>query len=55
MKVTEHVRCENESIDDLVALLQGRVFRVTRLVNSPLILDSHEIKPNVDGSLSTTF
>lgn len=56
MKISKkYVRSESESLDDLEASLQGRVFHITRLAYLPSIIDCGEIKPNTDGSLPTTF
>lgn len=50
-----YVRCETESLDDVRAYLQGRVFHVTRLSYLPSIVECGEIRPNRDGTLQTTF
>ena len=55
MKVTEYVRLETESLDDITALLEGRVFHVTKRSNLDSIRTDGEIKPNTDGTLAPTF
>ena len=55
MKVTEYVRLETESLDDITALLEGRVFHVTKRSNFDSIRSDGEIKANGDGTLETTF
>jgi hypothetical protein len=49
------IRTETESLDDVEALLQSRVFHVTRLINLPSIMEVGEISTNQDGRLPTTF
>lgn len=55
MKTTNlHLRWDHLH-DQLLPLLVGRVFHVTRLSHLKQILASGEIRSNVDGELSTTF
>jgi len=55
MRVSPYRRRESEPLDDLRALLQGRVFHVTRLAALQSILDAGEVRANQDRSLPTTF
>jgi hypothetical protein len=50
-----YVRSETESLYDVKAYLQGRVFHVTRLKYLPEIKKCGEIRTNSDGALPTTF
>ena len=56
MKITKkYVRSETESLDDIEAYLQGKVFHVSRLDYLPSIIKCGEIRVNTDGVLPTTF
>jgi len=55
LKITKYVRLETDPLDDIVSLLEGRVFHVTKLAHLDSIRTDGEIKPNGDGSLETTF
>ena len=52
---TEFERVEGASLTDIEELLEGRVFHVTSRDAWEAIASSGEIRPNTDGSLSTTF
>ena len=49
MKLTSYVRSESEPIDDILSILQGRVFHVTKHKYLSSILADGQIKPNADG------
>lgn len=53
--VSSYIRKESEPTHDLIALLRGRVFHVTRASYVPSILQAGFILPNADGVLPTTF
>jgi hypothetical protein len=53
--LTELVRDEGDSINDVEDLLEGKVFHVTSLPNWELILKSGSIAPNSDGQFTNTF
>lgn len=55
MKITTYIRSETESLDDILSLLQGRVFHVTKRAYLSSILADGQIKPNTDAALPTTF
>ena len=55
VKLTSYFRSETESLDDILSLLQGRVFHVTKHAYLSSILADEQIKPNADGTLPTTF
>jgi len=55
MRVSPYRRRESEPLDDLRALLQGRVFHVARLAALQSILEAGEVRANQDRSLPTTF
>jgi hypothetical protein len=59
MKATTPVtklRCpEAELIESVFSRLKGRVFHVTREAYLDSIIECGEIRPNMDGSYSTTF
>ncbi len=55
MKLTTYVRSEMESFDDILSILQGRVFHVTKQTYLSSILEDGQIKPNADGALPSTF
>jgi hypothetical protein len=42
-------------MDDILSLMEGRVFHVTKNDYLPSILADEQIKPNTDGALPTTF
>jgi len=51
----EVVRAENEPLDDIEAMLEGRIFHVTKREHWLAIKQCGVIRPNQDGSLPTTF
>jgi hypothetical protein len=55
MKEHDFVFQFGEQEEKLLPLLIGRVFHVTNLNNLKPIVDSGEIRPNINGDLSTTF
>jgi len=55
VRITRHIRGESEPLDDILSLLQGRVFHVTKHEYLSSILADGQIKPNTDGTLPTTF
>jgi len=55
VQVIEFNRTEEESLADVEAMLEGRVFHVTRRPFWEAIVTSGEIRPNADGCLPTTF
>lgn len=55
MRYLEFVRKEGESLADIEAMLEGRIFHTTRRENWEKIVDSGEIRPNPDGRLPSTF
>ena len=55
VNTTKHIRPEADSLDDISAQLEGRVFHVTKLAYLDAILTSEKIRPNGDCSLPTTF
>ena len=56
MKINKtFIRNESESLNDIEAYLEGKVFHVTRLAYLPLIIQSGEIRSNKDKALRTTF
>jgi hypothetical protein len=55
LKVSKYERSETESLDDLRALMQGRVFHVSRLGSLRQILADGEIRHNRDRLLPTAF
>ena len=55
VKITTYVRSETESLDDILSLLQGRVFHVTKRAYLPSILAAGQIRPNADDTLPTSF
>jgi len=55
VKITTFARRETDSLDDILSLLQGRIFHVTKHAYLSSILADGEIKTNTDGSLPTTF
>lgn len=46
---------ESESLDDIKAYLQGKVFHVTKLDYLPSIIECGEIRANPEGELPSTF
>ncbi|MDP1536958.1 MAG: hypothetical protein Q8L95_07245 [Burkholderiales bacterium] len=55
VKIARFRRVETDSLDDIAAMLEGRVFHVSKLAYLDAILRDGEIRTNVDGSLPTSF
>jgi len=56
MNITKKIiRNESESLADIEAYLQGKVFHITRLDYLPSIIECGEIRTNIDEVLTTTF
>ncbi|WP_422506241.1 hypothetical protein [Stenotrophomonas sp. GZD-301] len=55
MRKREFVQAESQPFRDLEALLESRVFHVTRRQNMQAILCSGALLPNADGQFETTF
>ena len=55
VKISRHRRSETAPVDDILSLLEGRVFHVTKDDYLPSILADKKVKPNADGALPTTF
>lgn len=55
MKCSRIVRRDTESLDDIEARLEGRVFHVTPIGCLPDILRSGFVEPNLDGSRHSPF
>jgi hypothetical protein len=55
IKVTEFIRKETESLEDIYALLEGRIFHVTKLSHLSQILSARYIHSNLDLRYPTPF
>lgn len=55
MDSIEIVRSETDSMEDIMAMLEGQVFHVTRRAHWPAIVEAGRLEPNRDGRLPTTF
>lgn len=55
MEVLDLIRKEGESLSDIEAMLEGRVFHVTKRIYWPAICTAGEIRQNHDGRLPSSF
>ena len=55
MKITRFRRVETDNLDDIAAMLEGRVFHVAKLACLDSILRDGEIRTNKEGHLPSSF